>query len=327
MKSINLHSDTLMWAALFGGPELDLYDFPKAMIDFQRMKAGELVGNFFAIWMVPPQFCRQFNKQPMPEEEYIARCIEILERSVAAHSDMIAKAASAQDLLDQQAEGKLSAVLAMEDGCAVHGKMENLKRFYDMGVRAISLTWNYENCFGFPNSQDPAIMAKGLTDFGKEAVGYMQELGILVDVSHLSDGGFYDVASLCKKPFIATHSNCRALSPHTRNLTDDMIRVLADHGGVMGINFGPEFLNEDITDRRSTVERMVAMARHARDMGGIDVVAIGTDFDGIRGELEISDCSQMDRLAQGLSKGGFTDDEIEQIFYRNVVRVMKDAIG
>ena len=326
MKSINMHSDTLMIARM-GGLKADMLDLPQAMVDLRRMRAGEMTANFFAIFLIPQEFYSYMKTDPVPDEQFIRECAAILKRNLTVHGEMIAAARSAQDIRANEAAGKLSAVLTMEDGRAVDGKLENLRAFYDMGVRALSLTWNYENCFGAPNSQDPAIMSRGLTPFGKSAVRYMQELGMLVDVSHLSDGGFYDVAAICEKPFVATHSNARALSPHPRNMTDDMIRVLADHGGVMGLNFGPEFLNEDLKDTRSTVERMVAMAKHEKNVGGIDVVAIGTDFDGIGGELEIGSCDKMDLLVQGLSRGGFTDDEIEKIFWRNTYRVMEEAMG
>lgn len=135
-------------------------------------------------------------------------------------------------------------MLTVEDGRMVNGSFDRLEQLAKTGVRAIALTWNFENCFGAPNSRDPKIMSKGLSAFGKEAIEAMNELGILVDVSHLSDGGFYDVAKISKKPFVATHSDCRALAAHPRNLTDDMIRLLAQKGGVSGINFAPAFLDD-----------------------------------------------------------------------------------
>jgi len=214
----------------------------------------------------------------------------------------------------------------MEDGEAIHGNMDNLDRFYDLGIRALSLTWNGENCIGAPNSKDSETMAKGLTDFGKEVVYHMQEIGMLIDVSHLSDGGFWDVVKLAKKPFAATHSNCRALCSHQRNMSDEMIRALSDKGGVMGINFGPEFLNAEEGNIHSTVERMVTMAQHEKKVGGIDVIGIGTDFDGIEGKLEISSPDKMDLLITELSQGGFTEDEIDKITHKNVLRVLHDTI-
>ena len=149
---------------------------------------------------------------------------------------------------------------------------------------------------------------------------------MLVDVSHLSDGGFYDVASLCKKPFIASHSNARALSPHPRNLTDDMLRVLGEKGGVTGINFFGAFLNEDVTDYRSTVDQMVRHARYIVNKAGLESLGFGSDFDGISGEQELTGCQKMPLLLDGLKKAGFHENEIEQITHKNLLRVMKEAV-
>lgn len=111
----------------------------------------------------------------------------------------------------QLAAGKVSAFLTVENGCIVDGKMERIDKLYQMGVRLITLTWNDDNCFGHPHAKEAERMRLGLTPFGRKAVTYMAELGILVDVSHLSDGGFYDVAELVRGPFVASHSNCRNL--------------------------------------------------------------------------------------------------------------------
>jgi len=190
----------------------------------------------------------------------------------------------------------------------------------------MTLTWNDPNCFGQNHSVDPAFMQRGLTDFGKEAIPYMNDLGIIVDVSHLSDGGFYDVAELSKKPFVASHSNCRALSPSTRNLTDDMIRVLACKGGVAGINFEPTFLNMDSNDIHSRVSRMCDHVEHFIMVGGEECVGIGTDFDGIGGEFEISDCTKMNLFFDELHRRKISDRVIEKIAFGNVSRVIKDSM-
>jgi membrane dipeptidase len=327
MRFIDMHCDTLMAAFLNHGPGTDMYSMPDGMADLERMQKGEVLAQFFAIFMVPQKdFKPYFHIDPIPEDDYIAGCYEIFKKNLELHSDIMAQAKTADDILENQKAGKFSAVLSMEDGVAVHGDMDRLKKYYDMGVRALALTWNFKNCFGSPNSDDPQIMQEGLTDFGKEAVAYMQELGMLVDVSHLSDGGFYDVADICKKPFVATHSNCRALCPHRRNLTDDMIRIIAESGGVAGINFAPEFLNEDIKNPNSTVERMVAMIKHMKQVGGIDMIAVGSDFDGIGGNLEITCSEKLPLLVQALEKKHFTGDEIDKITYKNALRVMKDCL-
>jgi membrane dipeptidase len=206
----------------------------------------------------------------------------------------------------------------------VAGKMENLKRLYEKGVRAMALTWNFPNCFGYPNSSDETIMKRGLTDFGKEAIGEMNRLGMLVDVSHLSDGGFYDVAQISRKPFIASHSNCRALTPHPRNLTDDMIRILAEHGGVTGLNFAPQFVSRTIHSKDCRIEDLVRHTMHLVQVGGEDCVGIGTDFDGVGGNLEIHEPAQVDRLFEALKKAGLTERQLDKIARENVLRVFKD---
>ncbi len=326
MKFIDMHCDTLM--KLLFNPEVNtnLYSTPETSIDFDKMLRGDQLAQFFAVFLPPREGFKRYGREDMTDEIYIAEMRKILLDNVKKYNDVIEMAYSAEDIEKNLANGKMSAVLTMEDGRAVDYKLENVKRFYDDGFRAIALTWNFENCFGFPNSPDEELMKKGLTSFGKEAVSYMQELGILVDVSHLSEGGFYDVADVCKKPFIASHSNCRELSSHQRNLWDEQIKVLASKGGVSGINFCPSFLNADPKDEHSRVEAMVRHILHFINVGGIECVGLGTDFDGIGGILEIDDSSKMPMLADELKKAGLSDDQLEKIFYKNVLRVMKDAL-
>jgi membrane dipeptidase len=327
MKIVDMHCDTLMIAFLKHGLESDMYRIPNAMVDLERLQKGNVLAQFFAIFMVPQNnFEKYYNMPPLTEKEYIMGCHRVFENNIKKHSDIVGQAKSVEDIIANEKAGKISAVLTMEDGVAVHGEMERLKWFYDLGVRALSLTWNYKNCFGSPNSDNPNVMNEGLTDFGKEAVEYMQEIGMLVDVSHLSDGGFYDVSKICKKPFVATHSNCRSICSHRRNMTDDMIRILAEKGGVAGINFAPEFLSDNQIDSKSTIEQIINMIKHMKNIGGIDVVAIGSDFDGISGDLEISSSEDYPILIQALEKEHFTTDEIERITHKNVIRVMKDCM-
>lgn len=326
MRFIDMHCDSLMKLFFLDAQNADLYDSKVTSVDFKRMEAAGQTAQFFAVFLPPLNAYEMFHLTPVSDEDYIKTLHGYLLNNVKTHSDTIGLAHNIKELKANEKAGKMSAVLTMEDGRAADGKMENLKRFYDMGFRALSLTWNFENCFGFPNSRETSVMNKGLTDFGRAAVSYMQELGMLVDVSHLSDGGFYDVAAICKNPFAATHSNCRQLSPHQRNLTDDMIRVLGGKGGVAGINFGPEFLNKDISCKDSTALLMAEHALHMSNIGGIECVGIGTDFDGINGNLEIADCSQMDVLEHALQKKGFTGSGIEKIFYKNVRRIVGDTM-
>lgn len=323
MKYIDMHCDTLMPFA--DGVPYNIHR-NNMMVDFEKLKAGDCSAQFFAMFLPAPRHWEREGKTPIPDWEYLKMLSAGFYANINANSDMIAFAGNADDWHENEKAGKMSAFLTIEDGRAVGGDMTNLTTFYDMGVRLISLTWNFENCFGYPNSKDPDIMSRGLKPFGIEAMPVMNDFGIIIDVSHLSDGGFYDVAKYSKKPFVASHSNCRAITGHTRNLTDDMIKVLADTGSVSGINFGPDFITPDGEKLICSVENIITHIRHFVDVGGIDCVGIGTDFDGVRGEMEIDNASKMDLLFTGLEKAGFTDDQIEKIAFKNVARVIEESM-
>ena len=328
-NALDMHCDTL-WKAferhVNDFENADILDMPGCAIDFNRLAEAGYAAQFFAVYLPPrAEFSKQFGSDSVTDEDYIYACCKIMENSLA-RTDKVLQAKTADDIRRNLAAGKASAVLTMEDGRAVDYKMENIKRFYDLGVRACSLTWNGANCLGNPNSKDPELMKLGLTDFGKEAIQYMQELGMLVDVSHLSDGGFYDVASICKKPFIASHSNARALAPHQRNLTDDMLKILGNAGGVTGINFCGPFLNADAASPQSTAKRMAEHMMHIANVAGMDAVALGSDLDGTIGELEIDECTKMYLLADALKAEGFTEAQIDKAFSGNVLRVMDEAV-
>lgn len=317
---LDMHCDTLGLG--FMKKKEDIYDLPDGMLDIRRMKEAGMYGQFFAMFF-PPQ-----GKKGMPEDEiYYQSVKKLFYDSLEKHKDCIAFAGTEREAEKNFYEGKLSAFLTIEDGRHVQGKLSNIERFYQDGVRLISLTWNYENCFGAPNSREPEIMEKGLTPFGKEAVRYMNELGILIDVSHLSDGGFYDAVELSKKPLAASHSNARALCPHPRNLTDDMIRKLAETGGVAGVNFYGAFLQPDAKTEKSTIEALTAHIKYMAKLGGEDFVALGTDFDGIGGELEINNPLLMEKLFIQLKKEGFSERQLEKFAYKNVLRVLHDVLG
>lgn len=325
MQYIDMHCDTLMQALMRRQDTIERLE--GTMLDAVRLKESGAMAQFFAMFLPQKPDASRFEGGRIPDaEEMLGMMYDVYQKTMEACGSYMVPAGSLEELKENQRAGKISAFLTIENGNVVGGKPENIKRYYDMGVRLMTLTWNDANCFGWPHSENSGEMRRGLTDFGKEAIGYMNELGMLVDVSHLSDGGFYDVAELSKKPFVASHSNCRALSPATRNLTDEMIRILAEAGGVAGLNFAPFFLNEDIKDDESRVERMCDHVLHLIDKGGIECVGIGTDFDGIEGKFEIADCTQMERLFDALAKRGLSGGQLEQIAYKNVMRVLRDAL-
>ncbi len=323
MNYIDMHCDTLMLAWM--RKQESIFSQPEMMVDVERLIRGGCIAQFFAIFLPSPRMKERMGLAQMDDDDYINRLHGIFRRTLEMHPDAVREARSIEDIWKNFGAGKVSAVLTMEDGRSVNGDMKKLEHYYDMGVRVIGLTWNQENCFGAPNSPDASMMTKGLTEFGKDAVVRMNELGMGIDVSHLSDGGFWDVARLTKKPFFATHSNCRSLNPHPRSMTDDMIRALSDKGGVMGVNFCPAFLVQDTENKRATCEMLTAQLRHMVNTGGEDCAAIGTDFDGMNGELEIGSADRMPLLFAAMEKAGFTPRQVEKIAYRNAERVMADV--
>lgn len=329
---IDMHCDTLLYDIRHKNTD-GIYDMPGAMLDVRRMKEGGALAQFFAVFfpprldMLPEEKREEAKKRPqLPDDETLfAMARQRLIDAFENHGDILAPAGCYEDIIANREQGKMSGVLTIEDGRAVLGSMDRLKQFHEEGVRAIALTWNFENCFGYPNSSDPQKMALGLKPFGKEAVEYMNELGIIVDVSHLSDGGFYDIAEIAKKPFVATHSDCRALAGHQRNLTDDMIRILSEKGGIAGLNFAPEFLDDTPSNKESRISDMVRHVKHFYEVGGEDCVGIGTDFDGIDGKLEVAQPTDMYKLFDALEKAGITPRQIDKMASGNALRVIREA--
>lgn len=325
MNYIDMHCDTLEKALECGKDTIA--ELPGAMVDVARLGQAEAAAQFFAMFLPQRNKPEWFGLTEMPEpEELLSMMYRIYRNTMEACSDVIAPAADYAQLEENRRAGKISAFLTIENGWVMRGRLENIRRYYDMGVRLVTLTWNDANCFGFPHSANPQEMRRGLTDFGKEAVSYMNELGMIVDVSHLSDGGFYDVADVADAPFVASHSNCRALSPSTRNLTDEMIRILAEHGGVAGVNLEPSFLNQDVTDRESRLERICDHVEHLIRIGGVECAGIGTDFDGISGTFEIDDCTKMQRLFDALKRRGIHENVLDKIAFGNTARVIRETM-
>ena len=328
MKYIDLHADTLCMA--FETKDKNIYDRPQFMVDIKRLKQAGALAQFFAIYMPPAEWINNI-KPNCTDDEFIDDLYTTLCEAIAQHPDDIAWAKNAVDMENNAKQGKVSAFLTIEDGRSILGSFEKFDKYYDMGVRLVSLTHNYENCFGYPNSTDSKIMSAGLKPFGKEAVEYMNDKGVIIDVSHLSDGGFWDVMELSRKPVVASHSCARALTPHQRNLTDDMIKAMADKGGVCGINFCPVFVTaEDYNApdyvEHSKLEDIVRHIMHLYNVGGSDFVAIGTDFDGIGGKLDIAGPQDMNKLFDALLKQGMSADHMEKIAYKNAERLIKETL-
>lgn len=320
MKYVDFHCDTLM--KLF-----DLYKIGdnsqniwknECQIDVERLVKSGYGAQFFACYL-------WWEDKPLLGSHYkdALKMTEIFREGLKGHEDKASYAGSYEDYCRNKSDGKVSCFLTVEEGGILENEIERLDVLYQHGIRLITLTWNYENCLGYPGCV-PEFQSKGLKKFGIETLERMNELGIIADVSHLSDGGFEDVYRYSKRPFIASHSNARSICPHNRNLTDDMIRKLAEKGGLAGLNFCGDFLSPD---GRSTTEAMVRHIRHMMNVGGHEIVGIGTDFDGVEDELEISGCQYIAKLPEAMDRAGFTTDEIEDVCYRNAEKFMERYWG
>lgn len=331
-KIIDMHCDTI--SALFDrraqGRKEGLRQ-NSCHIDLQRMReSGYLLQNF-ALFV-------ELYRDGDPWER-VCSLYEYYREEIEKNSDMIAPVLSFRDIAENEAAGKLSALLTVEEGAVCKGEIEKLRSLYDMGVRMLTLTWNFDNELGCPNF-DRSLREKGdlyfhtpnvtggLTEKGREFVAQMEELGMIPDVSHLSDAGFYDVLSVTKKPFVASHSNARSVCPWVRNMTDDMIRRLSERGGCMGLNFCADFLEEKPAGvpNPGTVESVVRHARHIVDVGGTEVLGLGSDFDGINTHAELPGAQSMGALWEALKRAGFTESQLDGIFYQNVLRVYRETL-
>ena len=315
MRIIDMHCDTLIegWRK----PERSFYDGDTS-INLKLLKENGSLLQFFAMYL------SRNEMKTMDSYDILKGIYGYYQTQMEKYSDIIKPVYSAQDVLENEKKGLLSSLLTVEDGVFIDGKIERVQEVYDMGVRLITLMWNFENSVGFPCSDDPEAHLKGLKPFGIEVVEKMNELGMIIDVSHMSEGGFYDVAKHSKKPFVASHSCARALCNHRRNLTDDQLRTIGNAGGIAGVNFECSFLKEG--SNRATYDQIIEHLLYMKDKAGIDAVGFGSDFDGIEDNGELVNYSGFKTLLERM-EGKFTYDEIDKICRGNALRVIKDVIG
>ena len=324
MKFIDMHCDTIssIYLDRMGGEVKKLRE-NNGHVDLARLKKGGCLAQNFALFTI-------LKKDPDPNGFARGAC-RLFKEELAENDDMIRQAVTVEEILRNDRDGRMSGVLTIEEGGICNGSTDVLRDFYREGVRMMTLTWNYENDLAYPNKVDMNTgismpeTEHGLKKKGIEFVELMEEIGMAVDVSHLGDAGFWDVAEIMKKPFAASHSNARAIAGHTRNLTDEMIRTMAERGGVMGINYCPVFLDDREDGGTSRISAMVRHIKHIRNVGGIECIGLGSDFDGISGTLEIDSPSAVHLLEEALYRNGFTQTEVEKIFYRNVLRFYGDV--
>jgi membrane dipeptidase len=327
MLVADMHCDTI--SEIFDAKENGkLYHLKKNELhmDLEKMKKGDYLLQNFAMFV-------EMKKQADPLEHCL-KLIDLFYQELKENNDLIALALKYDDIKKNKEAGKVSAFLTIEEGGVTRCDLSHLRNFYRLGVRMLTLTWNFENGIGFPNyslmvdgnlDYHTPETVRGLTDFGLEFIHEMERIGMIIDVSHLSDAGFYQVLNNTTKPFVASHSNARQICGHVRNLTDDMIKQLANRGGVTGMNYFPLFLEDDKEDK-GTIASIVKHIKHIANIGGYECIGLGSDFDGIPLHKELSDASYMPLLADALEKEGFSNSQIEGIFYKNVLRVYKEIL-
>lgn len=311
MRIFDAHCDTIYELDCQG---LELCKNP-LQLDIERMSEYEGYIQVFAAFVDKTDI----KTSPM---KHVLRLIDTYEAETEKNAGKISIIETAEDLKKAHTLGGIHSILSIEGGEALEGSIPAIRMFHRVGVRLITLTWNHANeladgiCEG---------RGAGLTDFGKAAVSEMERLGILIDVSHLSEAGFWDVDSCAKYPYVASHSCAKALCSHPRNLTDDQIRAIAEKGGCIGVNFYPEFLSDDgVCD----IERLAEHIEYMINIAGEDVVGLGSDFDGIE-RLPNGMCGaeSMRHLADLLSRRGMTDGCLEKVFYGNFYRVFSESLG
>lgn len=346
MKWIDMHCDTISELQKRKGESLHRNQL---CVDVERLKRAGAEAQFFACfvnaadyggkkedWMEPCK-AEKGHRSVVPSswDPAYENVLNMISSARKAEDHSFTVAVSEQELDQARGDGRLAGILTLEEGGVLNGNIERVKELYEEGIRLITLTWNYENCLGSPNSRDPEVMSRGLKPFGKEVVERMNDLGMLIDVSHLSDGGFWDCIKVSCFPIVASHSNARALCPHPRNLTDEMLHALGNKGGVAGMNFYSAFLRKmdrnrpmsDGNDRASLMDIALHGAR-ILDQAGEDALALGTDLDGFERDslpYGIRDVRDMEKVWEELKRAGLTERQIEKAAGENVRRVIHEV--
>ncbi len=325
----------------------------ESQLDFRLLQASGITASFFAAY-VPPFYAGR------GAAKFANELIDLVYQEAARHPETLFVGQSAGDIRDAKSSGKIALMIGIEGGHAIEDSLEQLRAFYDRGVRYLTLTHVNTNNWADSSADEPRH--GGLTSFGREVVTTMNDLGMLVDISHVSDQAFEHAIETSRVPIIASHSSCRALTNHPRNLTDDMLRTLARNGGICMINFFSAFVDErvaqdliraqkgsrhnkglgseeELPDDRidwdeylgwftslgcpvASLDDLIDHIVHAVSVAGIDHVGIGSDFDGVPSLPQgLTDASCLPALTGELIKRGFADEEIGKILGKNFLRV------
>jgi membrane dipeptidase len=308
-------------------------------LDLPAARAGGLAGGLFAVFPCSP-FRGEANRFAVDYARSVERAealadtlamvarLDRLERESGGALRVVRDAGALDACLG---DATLAAVLHLEGAEPIGAGLEELGLLYDAGLRSLGVAWSRPNRFGhgvpfgFPGSPD---QGPGLSDAGHALVRGCNELGVVVDVSHLNERGFWDVAATSEAPLVASHSNAHALCPSPRNLSDDQLCAVAESGGLVGINFCVGFLREDGADDPDTpLSAVAAHAAHVAEVAGVDTVALGSDFDGATMPREVPGAAHLPAVFEALRAFGFADDELERIALGNWRRVLRATWG
>ena len=340
------HNDTLLSLYLFerGGGRSFFIRSEKGHIDLPRAQEAGLAGGFFAIF-VPPESSgeaaprlnikatekgyeipMQAAIDPTYAQRVTMAMMASLFRLEAASEEQFKVVRTMGELEICLRDNVLAAILHFEGAEAIDPGLDALEVFYQAGLRSLGIVWSRPNAFAegvpfrYPHSPDTG---PGLTDAGKELVRACNRLGIMLDLSHLNEQGFWDVARLSDAPLVATHSNAHTISPSTRNLTDKQLAAIKESQGLVGLNFSVGDLRRDgHNDPDIPLAQIVDHMDYLVEQLGIDCIALGTDFDGTRVPLEIGDVTGLPKLIEALRERGYDEEALHKLAYQNWLRVL-----
>ena len=316
--SVDTHTDTPLW---FTRGAFSLGWRKSNQVSIQKMEEGYLDSQFLAAFLAQKELDAESSQKAV---EKCQKMLEGIFADVEKYKDYCGIALTEADARRLKAEGKKAFFLGIENGYGIGKDIKNIKKYKDMGVQYMTLCHSYDNdiCNSSSNTADAS---KGLTPFGRKVVKEMNKVGMLIDISHASEGTFWDAIKYSKDPIFASHSSVKALCDHDRNLTDDQLRALAKNGGVIHICIYGGYLNKDA--KAASIEDVVAHIDHAVKVAGIDHVGIGSDFDGGGGVLGCNGDNDMINITVKLLEKGYSEEDIRKIWGGNFFRVLDQVIN
>jgi membrane dipeptidase len=329
------HNDVLLrlWASTEANP-VDRFINGEQVghIDLPRAKKGGLAGGLCAIYVPSPSMEKDANGDyPTPEHGEALRITlgmaALLAKIEAKSNGGLKICRDADDIRTAMANGAFASVLHIEGAEAISADLDELYVLHQAGLRTLGPVWSRPNIFAygvpfrFPSTPD---IGPGLTDAGKALIRACNELKIMVDLSHMNEKGFWDIAAISDAPLVASHSNVHTLCTHSRNVTEKQMDAIKETGGLMGINFGVSFLRED--GQKITATPLSEMVRHIDyiiNRIGVDHVALGSDFDGTTIPDTLASAADLQLLIAELRKAGYDQETIDKIAYKNWIRVLE----